>query len=655
MAEQEVIVLGIVGMVPKGEYNSEINYEKLNVVSYNGSSYCAKRDVVGIAPTNTDYWSLIAEKGEQGSQGIQGAQGIQGIPGEPGGVPLVASSVSEMTDTDSVYVNTTDGYWYYYDSSEWVQGGIYQASVNSDDVDYLLENHKQIKNFNGDCLLTEQGTFSSEDITIDGTATNRARSEVFTFTGNVDIEILDKDYYFSVLQQDNLGNVTTITTNFGNNLVVSGTRTSYTQKFSYYNTDNTNIYRILIRNIDNSAFADVPILKITTKDYNIKDINNNIVRNVAVYHGSFESSDITRNVYMTAMNRLKTGIIKPDKKIHFEITDDDYFFLLFKQTGETVTSTTNNLNAVLEPLDNTIYRILIRKVDNTEITQAEIPENLLICYYDDSYYNQLKKDISNVDPIGDDYKQLIRSNANNILRQSYINQFAFKDLDDGYISIGFDDGNADCLDAIEYCHTKGVSCYLALVPQRSEIEDVNDMAVALLSYGGEICSHNSTVVTPEVQADEETMFSLFFNTKYYLENKYKTKVRGIIQAGGTGQNTESKSLDDKWSRCAGYEYSDYYGNTIPYNLGRRNLTRFTHEQQTTLINQAKQNHEWQIWFCHHINGQETNAYDNGYQLSDFKYFVDECQRIGVQIVIPYYVISTFGTTELEKRVSSLEN
>ena len=44
------------------------------------------------------------------------------------GSPLVASSISGMTDTSRVYVNTSDGKWYYYDGSAWTVGGTYQAS-----------------------------------------------------------------------------------------------------------------------------------------------------------------------------------------------------------------------------------------------------------------------------------------------------------------------------------------------------------------------------------------------------------------------------------------------------------------------------------------------------------------------------------------------
>ena len=44
------------------------------------------------------------------------------------GSPLVASSVQEMTDTTRVYVNTTDGNWYYYNGTEWTIGGVYQST-----------------------------------------------------------------------------------------------------------------------------------------------------------------------------------------------------------------------------------------------------------------------------------------------------------------------------------------------------------------------------------------------------------------------------------------------------------------------------------------------------------------------------------------------
>lgn len=45
------------------------------------------------------------------------------------GSPLVASSTAGMTDTTRVYVNTTDGKWYYYDGDSWEIGGTYQSTA----------------------------------------------------------------------------------------------------------------------------------------------------------------------------------------------------------------------------------------------------------------------------------------------------------------------------------------------------------------------------------------------------------------------------------------------------------------------------------------------------------------------------------------------
>ena len=55
------------------------------------------------------------------------------------GSPLAASSTSEMSDTTRVYVNTTDGYWYYYNGEAWTQGGIYQTSVENDETNNAVE------------------------------------------------------------------------------------------------------------------------------------------------------------------------------------------------------------------------------------------------------------------------------------------------------------------------------------------------------------------------------------------------------------------------------------------------------------------------------------------------------------------------------------
>lgn len=67
------------------------------------------------------------------------------------GSPFVATSTSEMTDTDHIYVNTTDGKWYYYNGEEWTIGGDYQTTGIADgSIDLLMLNNALQSNFNMD-------------------------------------------------------------------------------------------------------------------------------------------------------------------------------------------------------------------------------------------------------------------------------------------------------------------------------------------------------------------------------------------------------------------------------------------------------------------------------------------------------------------------
>ena len=165
----EPIVLGIVGIKNMGEYDASTDYEKLNVVTYQGSTYCALQNTKGNLPTNTDYWQLYAQKGDTGNTGPQGPQGPKPVKGVDyytsddkaeieedlvddisdevssqlstltSATPLVAETISDMTDTTRIYVLITDGHWYWYDGTDWQDGGIYQATQNVEkSIKYLM-------------------------------------------------------------------------------------------------------------------------------------------------------------------------------------------------------------------------------------------------------------------------------------------------------------------------------------------------------------------------------------------------------------------------------------------------------------------------------------------------------------------------------------
>lgn len=75
--------------------------------------------------------------------------------------PIAVSSIAEMTNTSKIYVNTTDGNWYYYntDTSTWTVGGIYQAngiSENSINMQQIIKSLQSDNLFNKDSITTGQ-------------------------------------------------------------------------------------------------------------------------------------------------------------------------------------------------------------------------------------------------------------------------------------------------------------------------------------------------------------------------------------------------------------------------------------------------------------------------------------------------------------------
>lgn len=84
MAEIEV---GAIFPLRKGEWSETADYDFLDMVMHDGSSYvCIAEDgaPAGTAVTNTTYWAAIALRGEQGPKGDTGPQGPTGPTGATG-------------------------------------------------------------------------------------------------------------------------------------------------------------------------------------------------------------------------------------------------------------------------------------------------------------------------------------------------------------------------------------------------------------------------------------------------------------------------------------------------------------------------------------------------------------------------------------------
>ena len=68
MSEKVKTILGKVGFSPKGAYSAEMDYQRLDIVSHEGSSYIVLKDgIKGITPTDDNVnYMLVASKGDKG-------------------------------------------------------------------------------------------------------------------------------------------------------------------------------------------------------------------------------------------------------------------------------------------------------------------------------------------------------------------------------------------------------------------------------------------------------------------------------------------------------------------------------------------------------------------------------------------------------------
>ena len=84
MAEIEV---GAIFPLRKGEWSETADYDFLDMVMHDGSSYVCIAEggaPAGTAVTNTTHWALIAQKGATGATGAQGPKGDKGDKGDSG-------------------------------------------------------------------------------------------------------------------------------------------------------------------------------------------------------------------------------------------------------------------------------------------------------------------------------------------------------------------------------------------------------------------------------------------------------------------------------------------------------------------------------------------------------------------------------------------
>ena len=209
------------------------------------------------------------------------------------GSPLVANSISEMTNTSRIYVNTADGNWYYYNGSTFVSGGVYQSaefaanSIQSKSIKSLdYSKVEKVETINIGDFGTPQG--------YNGTTVNNYTDNSVSFSGSgnhgiflLNFKDVDKTKTYIITGD--------ITSNF----------TCYVALF-----ENTNTYKFQLQTI---------LYNFTSKKIRCKvtpfQLQNTIIPKVLIY-GSGDTDVVINNlkVYVDGEEELEDNFVLNKEK-----------------------------------------------------------------------------------------------------------------------------------------------------------------------------------------------------------------------------------------------------------------------------------------------------------------------------------------------------
>jgi len=291
------------------------------------------------------------------------------------GAPLIASSIDDMTDTTKLYVNTTDGYVYYYDETEedWVRGWVYQVEEPSDTVEEM-KNEMYTKSETD--FTYEVGTINSNN-GINGNNSQRIRINNYLDITKYKLLSIDSAYDLNIFAYSDSTQNTYLGT------------TGWLTSHEYYTNDILDTYatakyiRFIFRSHveRNMTLADVLSSNITVNEINFAT-NKKLIEETSVTgesikcsftQGSISSNngiiDTTRNDRITDERFYKVSEIK-------NITcNSDYRILIANYSSNDVDSfigVSDWLSSPVSTFTSNYIRIVVKKASEENITPSEV-------------------------------------------------------------------------------------------------------------------------------------------------------------------------------------------------------------------------------------------------------------------------------------------
>ena len=286
--------IGKIGFVVRGTYSAATAYTVLDVVYYNGSSYACKADCTDILPTNTQYWTLLA-------------QGYETVTAELLDETTVNTYImnvikSKLQEIAAESLTTDELYTEYANVLKLAVGNINAGNITTDELAATLGdfvalyadtagiNYASIKDLVTDTAIITQGTAGK--LYISRLAVTEANMVSLT-VGELIVKGANGAYYkFSVDAEGNVittqvqianGDIVDRTINAGEKLVL-GSITAGELNVTDIFANSATIRNLIAANLDVDAlFARVGVINAlkTTVISNITVGGNNILKNSA--------------------------------------------------------------------------------------------------------------------------------------------------------------------------------------------------------------------------------------------------------------------------------------------------------------------------------------------------------------------------------------
>lgn len=319
------------------------------------------------------------------------------INGLASGSPLVASSVAGMTNTSKIYVNTTDGYWYYYNGSSWVIGGRYQSTgIANQSITYNTLNSELANSINYNTIdslnineLFNIGGFNVNENSISYTNDNRRvrlKEGLFIyFTKNTTI-CLPNGKRAQIARKIN--NETYTCTNWVTDQYIIPSDGNYTIMIA------TDPDKVITQTIDNYIIG----LKFINSQKTSINYTINGLTNLLNLDSLISYADMILGAYTTSGLNTNPRRISTRKLLHFDedciltikTTDDIYVnvFAFFDENyhyvqNSNITWTNNELTITIDK--NKYYGFTFRYEDDRNLTNIKYEMMKKIKIYGNKY------------------------------------------------------------------------------------------------------------------------------------------------------------------------------------------------------------------------------------------------------------------------------